>query len=631
MDTTPSFNAKTPRTPDAHASSRLPTTSRLATLLHGGPVDLEEVQRIRDVVMFDPPERTKRLVRFFCLLLMATGIATFGLLLDSAATVIGAMIVAPLMLPITGLAFGISMGDARSVLSSALVSLTGMVVVVCLGFLLTLPVTGLYDPLEIGQIMARTAPRLLDLIAALVIGIAGAFAMARRDVSDTLPGVAIAVSLVPPLANVGILLAFGETRFALGSLLLFLANYVAILTSGILVFRIMGFGTVLADEATGQTHRKGVLVSALGILLVAVPLALASYDITRKASLKRSVTTVVEEWLSEADYRLAGVETETADASVRVLVKGSGYLPPVEDLEDRLTGPLAGRSVTVEAIEVQSFRFPAETMFGDEADEDGQGVWERAYQTLQTDDWLDLAYVRPEAEGYLAVLKSVEETEPVADWLEQRMDYYRMVEQAVMELAPPGLYDPTAPEPPTSTATAFDSVLNLAIAARITDPEAWKSRVAGRPVPARAEALAPLLRRIFIEEGVAPELIWVAEVESTFNPAARSPVGALGLFQLMPVTAKALGLRVSPTDERLDPERNTRAAARYLRQLHGRFGSWELALAAYNGGQGRVARLLRQHPGGGFAEISPYLPAETRMYVPKVMAIISLREGRLPG
>jgi len=244
---------------------------------------------------------------------------------------------------------------------------------------------------------------------------------------------------------------------------------------------------------------------------------------------------------------------------------------------------------------------------------------------------LDLAYVRPEAEEYLAILKSVEETEPGADWLEQRLDYYRMVEQAVLELAPPGLYDPAAPKPLTQAAMAFDSVLGLAIAARIADPEAWKSRVAGRPVPARAEALAPLLRRIFIEEGVAPELIWVAEVESTFNPAARSPVGALGLFQLMPVTAKSLGLRVSPTDERLDPERNTRAAARYLRQLHGRFGSWELALAAYNGGQGRVARLLRQHPGGGFAEISPYLPAETRMYVPKVMAIISLREGRLPG
>jgi uncharacterized hydrophobic protein (TIGR00271 family) len=603
----------------------------LGTLLHGGPVDSGEVLRIRDVVMFEGPERSKRLVRFFCLLLMATGIATFGLLLDSAATVIGAMIVAPLMLPITGLAFGISMGDTRAVLSSALVSLTGMGVVVALGFLLTLPLTGLYEPLEIGQVMARTAPRLLDLVAAFVIGIAGAFAMARRDVSDTLPGVAIAVSLVPPLANVGILLAFGETRYALGSLLLFLANYFAILTSGILVFRIMGFGAMLGAQSTGQPHRRGVLVSALGILLVAFPLALASIDITRKAALKRSVITEVEGWLEETGYRLAGVETETADGGVRVLVKGAGVLPPVEDLQDRLSGPIAGRTVHVEAIELQSFRFGPEPWTMDEEMTDDAGILDRAYQTLQDDDWLELAYMRAEAEDYLAIMKSVEELAPGAEWLEQRLDYYRMVEEAVMELAPDGIYQPAAPKPPDSTGSVLDTVLGLAVAARIADPEAWKTRVAGRPKPARAEALAPLLRRIFAEEGAPPELIWVAEVESTFNPAARSPVGALGLFQLMPVTAKALGLRVSPTDERLDPEQNARAAARYLRQLHGRFGSWELALAAYNGGQGRVARLLRQHPGGGFAEISPYLPAETRMYVPKVMAIISLREGRLPG
>jgi uncharacterized membrane protein len=93
---------------------------------------------------------------------------------------------------------------------------------VIVGFLLTLPVAQLLHPREIQQIMNRTAPHLLDLMAALATGVAGAFALSRRDVSDTLPGVAIAVSLVPPLANVGILLAFGEATLATGSLLSYL-------------------------------------------------------------------------------------------------------------------------------------------------------------------------------------------------------------------------------------------------------------------------------------------------------------------------------------------------------------------------------------------------------------------------
>ncbi|HMP73520.1 MAG TPA: DUF389 domain-containing protein [Kiritimatiellia bacterium] len=546
---------------------------------------------------------------------MATGIATFGLLLDSTAAVIGAMIVAPLMLPIMGLAFAISLGDGRAVVSSVLVALTGMVVVVGVGCVLAIPLSGLLEPKEIGQIMVRTAPRLLDLIAAVVIGLAGAFAMGRKDVSDTLPGVAIAVSLVPPLANTGILLAFGEVQLALGSLLLFLANYVAILFSGTLVFRIMGFGLAFARGADGQAHRKGAWVSALGVFVVALPLGVASYDIAVKTSIKRTVTKELKEWLADGSYRLAYVESETADVRVKVLLKGSGILPPIDDLEERLSGRLAGRELEVEVIEVKSFQIKPPAQFEEWVSLEGQGILERAYYTLQTDDWEELAKVCVEAEAYLTVLKSVEELKPYVDWLEQRLDYYQIVEEAVRQVPGDGR----------------DEGWKRAISKRITDFDLWKNRVAPRPVPGRAEALTPLLRRVFIEEGVPPELIWVAEVESTFNPAARSPVGALGLFQLMPATAKSLGLRVTQVDERLDPERNARAAARYLRQLYRRFGSWELALAAYNGGQGRVSRLLRQQPGAGFAQIAPYLPAETRMYVPKVMAIISLREGRLPG
>ncbi|PHX70754.1 MAG: hypothetical protein CK548_08065 [Opitutia bacterium] len=140
----------------------------------------------------------------------------------------------------------------------------------------------------------------------------------------------------------------------------------------------------------------------------------------------------------------------------------------------------------------------------------------------------------------------------------------------------------------------------------------------------------PRLRAAFVAEGVPPELAWLAEAESSLNPSARSLVGAKGLFQFMPDTAKAMGLGTFLPDERTDPEKSARAAARYLKSLHGKFGSWPLALAAYNAGEGRVRRMLTARGASDFAGIASSLPAETRMYVPKVCALIAVRAGVPP-
>jgi membrane-bound lytic murein transglycosylase D len=127
---------------------------------------------------------------------------------------------------------------------------------------------------------------------------------------------------------------------------------------------------------------------------------------------------------------------------------------------------------------------------------------------------------------------------------------------------------------------------------------------------------------------VPQELVWVAEVESAFNPNARSPVGAAGLFQLMPATAKSLGLSAFPQDERYDPEKSAQAAAKYLGYLQGKFKNWPLSLAAYNVGEGRLRGLLDKHKARSFDAVSPYLPAETQMYVPRIEAVVLRREGR---
>jgi len=164
----------------------------------------------------------------------------------------------------------------------------------------------------------------------------------------------------------------------------------------------------------------------------------------------------------------------------------------------------------------------------------------------------------------------------------------------------------------------------------IRNSSRWQKKLANRPAPPNAAALIPRLKKVFQSEGLPAELVWMAEVESSLNPAARSPIGALGLFQLMPATARRFGLRTVFFDERKDPEKSARAAAQYLKFLYHAMGSWPLALAAYNAGEGCVGQLVKRKKQASFEGIADDLPLETQMYVSKVMALISLRENTAP-
>lgn len=243
----------------------------------------------------------------------------------------------------------------------------------------------------------------------------------------------------------------------------------------------------------------------------------------------------------------------------------------------------------------------------------------RLQRALAGESLTELAALAGEVRSTLTVLRSLPDFEDLADWLEQRLDEIEGAQQAVAPAPRPAPEPPLRPGAPRPAAIQPVPHYNL-----------WLARVRSRPLPARARELMPQLRAAFAAEGIPVELAWLAEAESSLNPEARSPVGAKGLFQFMPETAKAMGLRIFLPDERTDPKRSAAAAARYLRTLHGRFGNWALALAAYNAGEGRVGRTLTAKRATTFTAIAESLPAETRMYVPKVCALIATRTGVTP-
>jgi membrane-bound lytic murein transglycosylase D len=217
----------------------------------------------------------------------------------------------------------------------------------------------------------------------------------------------------------------------------------------------------------------------------------------------------------------------------------------------------------------------------------------------------DLAPLKDTASYLQPLLEQFETTRPYASWLKTHFDYLDVADEFKRK-APPSRTPNPAPE---------------------SQRAAWSKRFDKRPLPARAEQYVSRLKPLFISQGVPSALVWIAEVESSFDPAARSPAGAVGMFQLMPATANTLGMTIAPIDERLDPDKSARAAARYVRYLYSRFDDWRLALAAYNCGETRIQNLLTRQKTRSFAAIATRLPAETQMYIPKLEATLKKREG----
>jgi uncharacterized hydrophobic protein (TIGR00271 family) len=304
---------------------------------------LDDLQQDLDLSSGD--SRSKQSA-FWTMLTLSAVIAAGGILTDSTATVIGAMIIAPLSTPIMGIALGAV--QRRRTTAAAFVASGGLLVVL-IGAVASLVVPQSYDLLTNSQISGRTSPGLMDLISALATGFAGAVALARKDVAAVLPGVAIAISLVPPLVVTGV--CAGQTAWwlALGALVLFLSNLFALVFAGMVVFAVLGY-THTAGRRTHHRPRRAYVM--LGLLFTAVLLPLGANTVVTALLDTWTVRarSAAERWLTQSP----GATVTSVDAQSRTLyihVRSPGDLPPIDTLLSDLEGHIPdGIPIVVDTV-----------------------------------------------------------------------------------------------------------------------------------------------------------------------------------------------------------------------------------------------------------------------------------------
>jgi uncharacterized hydrophobic protein (TIGR00271 family) len=317
----------------------------LLTRIAGVRRTLPELQ---DELFLDLGDVPRKQSRFWILLVLSATIATAGILTNSTATVIGAMIVAPLGTPIMGMGLAVVTGDARRLWGSAALVLSAAAAVVLLAALLAWILPEL-QPLALnGQVTSRTAPSVIDLIAAIATGFAGAYGLARKDVSDVMPGVAIAISLVPPLAVVGITASAGDWGSAWGAFLLFASNVVAMIVAGTILLTLYGYHRE-ARAAPSFRKRPAYAVIVASLVLILVPLGLTTAQTAREQLWLRRASTAAKPWAAQTGYVVEDLTFEGSE--LNVMIEGSGPLPPGSQLLAKLRGQLpSGTPVVVNTI-----------------------------------------------------------------------------------------------------------------------------------------------------------------------------------------------------------------------------------------------------------------------------------------
>lgn len=303
-------------------------------------------------LFFEASDRSRYLTQFLLLTVLSTLIAVLGLVANSVAVVIGAMLIAPLMTPILATSASLLLADLRRLGTSIAVLVGGTIVAVLTAALATwlglqsiTTATGLPS-----EILARTEPSLLDLGVAIAAGLAAGYVITHPQANASLPGVAIAVALVPPLATVGITWQLGASEQAEGALLLYATNLVAIVLSAIIVMLASGFIPEEIRPRALRSARIGLLATFILLLAIAVPLTIFTVDRVQDQGFTRSVVDEITRWDPNATVVQLDADVETDDrATVDLIVATTSVeAPPAWELSDALarrTGMIVDLSV----------------------------------------------------------------------------------------------------------------------------------------------------------------------------------------------------------------------------------------------------------------------------------------------
>jgi len=286
---------------------------------------------------------------FFLLVGVSTLIAAFGLVMNSTAVVIGAMLVAPLMTPILGLALALVRSDPHLLGLAARSESLGVAVSILAAALLGITLPSSFEATP--EMLARTNPNLLDLLVAIFAGLAGAYALVNERLSPVLPGVAISTAIVPPLANSGLCIAMGAFEGALGSFLLFFlffTNFLSILLISAAVFFLAGMAGQLRLRS-GLTIARRFGVAVVGFVVVGALLSSELIKMFENRQLRITITQALKDEL--ADLRVSNMARlvyEQKEDRLLVLadVNAPSTIKPrtIKAVQDRLAG-VVGRPV----------------------------------------------------------------------------------------------------------------------------------------------------------------------------------------------------------------------------------------------------------------------------------------------
>ncbi len=298
-------------------------------------------------------------VDYFVMIGLSAIIATYGLLQDSSAVIIGAMLVAPLFTPILALSLALVQADIRLLRLAVEATLKGIALAIGVAVFLTAlsPLRGVTS-----EIAARSQPNLFDLAVALASGAAGAYAVARKDVATALPGVAIAAALVPPLGTIGVGLALGEITVARGGTLLFSTNLIAIVLAGTITLLLLGF----RPEGRGiqrERLRMGIVISLVLLVLISIPLAAVFVNAVQESSTRQAIQRVLTRQLDdlpdlvlvEFDFEEDGDQLNVvATLYARAEVEPETALRLDNELERQLRQPVHLHIVSIPVVEIDA-------------------------------------------------------------------------------------------------------------------------------------------------------------------------------------------------------------------------------------------------------------------------------------